>query len=409
MTFSRSGGAGVVATRLSAAQEHLGWSAPVLSAIDSDLRESPLALPHHTLSAAVDNYLIKKPDFPALISLKRDERSTVATIDPHTTLVHLHWINGVIEWAKPPWSPTTPLVWTLHDMNPLTGACHHSFDCEGFQTGCHNCPAVHSVFQGTVTGHFQEKKSAIDGWGNLALVSPSAWLATRARQSQILGSREISVIQNPIDPTFFDTPRSPEAQTPTKPRGPSESANSAHPSNLTSSSGKLFVLIAAHLDDPIKGVDLAVRSFTDSGIHTRGNTLALIGRGGTQYAGTPGVSLRGSLTTAQIIEVLDTAHAIVIPSLAENSPSVAYEAASRGVLPLVRNTGGLPEVVENMDDGFVFTHGEELRELFTTLADSPANLKVEQGRRQAICQRARALTHPEAVAQAYLELYESRL
>src|SRR5690606_41352063 len=47
-------------------------------------------------------------------------------------IIHLHWVNfgllsidsigDLLKLGK-------PVVWTLHDMWPFTGGCHHSGDC----------------------------------------------------------------------------------------------------------------------------------------------------------------------------------------------------------------------------------------------------------------------------------------
>ncbi|MCX7790361.1 MAG: glycosyltransferase, partial [Chloroflexaceae bacterium] len=63
-------------------------------------------------------------------------------------VVHLHNLHG---GAGAGWSPRllavagrhAPVVWTLHDMWPLTGRCVYSYACERFLTGCNAaCPTA---------------------------------------------------------------------------------------------------------------------------------------------------------------------------------------------------------------------------------------------------------------------------
>lgn len=61
-------------------------------------------------------------------------------------VIHLHWINQgmlslkdiqkIIDSGK-------PIVWTMHDMWPITGICHHAQDCTKYQTQCHTCPLLY--------------------------------------------------------------------------------------------------------------------------------------------------------------------------------------------------------------------------------------------------------------------------
>lgn len=61
-------------------------------------------------------------------------------------VIHLHWINQgmlslkdiqkIIDSGK-------PVVWTMHDMWPITGICHHAQDCTKYQTQCHTCPLLY--------------------------------------------------------------------------------------------------------------------------------------------------------------------------------------------------------------------------------------------------------------------------
>lgn len=51
-------------------------------------------------------------------------------------IIHLHWINqgflslrDIERLVK----QNKPIVWTMHDMWPCTGICHHARDCESFR------------------------------------------------------------------------------------------------------------------------------------------------------------------------------------------------------------------------------------------------------------------------------------
>lgn len=377
----------MVASRLSQAQQKLGWNANLLTASATDLRSAPLEHPSLTVAAAIDDLVIKEPGFQSLYSDLRDTRAVLSPDLPQSDVYHLHWVNGVIDLTRAKALRTKRVVWTLHDMNPFTGGCHHSFECEGFASGCAQCPAVHSLFASRPPATLARKKSLYATWPALQIVSPSAWLASRAMHSEAFAGARITVINNPLDPRFFGTVDTRSDDTVPVPK-----------------EHTVVVVIAAQLDDPIKGVAWAVEAFATARMTRDDLSLVLVGSGGSRYQNFPGVTLTGSLSVEGIIRVLDRADAIIIPSQAENSPSVAYEAASRGVWPLVRNTAGLSEVVERLGSGQVCASSDELARFL-------GNEKVVTHRsstsRKALQKVARTLTGPSEVAMAYLNIYES--
>jgi glycosyltransferase involved in cell wall biosynthesis len=211
-------------------------------------------------------------------------------------------------------------------------------------------------------------------------------LAKLAGKSSLLGGREISVIPNPLDPGFFDAAPGPRVS--------------------PDQTGELvFVVIAANLGDPIKDVALAVECFSAARKKHPSIRLLLVGQGGQQFEGVPDVEVLGPLSTEAVISVLDSTDYLVIPSRAENSPSVAYEAASRGVIPLVRDAGGLPEVIENLAEGEIFSNKRDLTVLLESLASKP---KLSSAQHKKLVSKVSSLCHPDTVATRYAELYEGQ-
>ena len=83
-------------------------------------------------------------------------------------------------WSLPLLSALKPTVWTLHDMQALTGHCAHSLDCDRWQleTGCGHCPylkAYPRLWRDT-THQLWKNKQTIYTHSSLYLVTPSVWL-----------------------------------------------------------------------------------------------------------------------------------------------------------------------------------------------------------------------------------------
>ena len=376
-----------MAQRLVAAQQEAGLDSEFIHLIDTDLKNAPFALPRHTLWAAVDQMVIKNPDFPAMVSITRDRIDTRPTLRPDRDIIHLHWINGVTRPGNMSLLPHQAMVWTLHDMNPFTGGCHYSLTCDNYSSGCGNCPAVRPRFQTLVTKNLQLKNDSLNGVRSLAIVTPSKWLADAASNSEMFHQHPIRVIRNPVDDRFLTAPHRPAISAPT---------------------GELVgVVVAQDLDDPTKNVTQAVEAFSHHRDTTGMGQLVLIGRGGKQFEGRPGVILTGRLDIEGLISWCDAADHLILASEAENGPMVVFEAAARGCWPLLANNSGLAEIPDTLGGGSLFNTTEELSQLLATrhATDSQQREKDRQHLRDSVAR----VCHPAQVESQYREVYQEQL
>ena len=125
----------------------------------------------------------------------------------------LHNIHGyyihvglLFEWIKS--RPEMKVKWTLHDCWAFTGHCAH-FDligCEKWKTQCENCPQIKeypaSLFADNSKKNFFDKRSAFGGVKDMALITPSKWLANLAKES-FLQEYPVKTIYNGIDLNVF--------------------------------------------------------------------------------------------------------------------------------------------------------------------------------------------------------------
>jgi len=390
VSFSRAGGAGSVARVLSDEQRRRGQDSQLVSVITSDLRKSPLSTPLHTMAAGIDEYIVKAADFSSPISVLRDQVNGLRIRDiAGVDIIHLHGINGAMRLEDLHSVPKhTRVVWTLHDMNPFTGACHYSLGCEGFKRSCSECPAVKSVFYKRVSDLLTTKKEAVAKVPNLSVVSPSRWLAEEAKHSTVFASQSISVIPNPIDPIFFE-----------------ENIASGSASAKTDKTSSLrIIVVAKNLSDPVKQVDTAVRAFNSAFPHKVNATLTLVGSGGKEFEG-EGVTLTGPLAKSDLAQAFAQSDVLIVPSKGENAPLVIGEAAASGCLPLVASVGGMGEMVSALQHGSVFEHTEELIHHLTALRQ--VSVATKRQLRAAIRRNAVLLYSPSAAATEYDKVYSS--
>src|SRR5690606_11661151 len=91
-------------------------------------------------------------------------------------------------------------VWTLHDMNPFTGGCHHSDGCLKFQTNCNYCFQLKGTRDEYLSGKILAYKTAALSMipdEQMVIVCPSEWLASLSRTSRLFSRFKHFVIPNP--------------------------------------------------------------------------------------------------------------------------------------------------------------------------------------------------------------------
>lgn len=118
-------------------------------------------------------------------------------------VVNLHWVGGGFLTPEGAARIRAPLVWTLRDLWPMTGGCHYSGECVGFEARCGRCPVLHSSRPSDLSRALHERKARAWRRRDLTLVALSHWLADRARRSSLFAGREIVVIPNALDVSVF--------------------------------------------------------------------------------------------------------------------------------------------------------------------------------------------------------------
>ena len=96
------------------------------------------------------------------------------------------------------------VVWTIHDFWAITGHCAYPFDCQKWQTGCKECPALdmYPKIAWDNTKYLWSQKKKIYEDSKLNVVAYSLWTKNTLDKS-ILKNQNISLIYNGIDDRIF--------------------------------------------------------------------------------------------------------------------------------------------------------------------------------------------------------------
>jgi tetratricopeptide (TPR) repeat protein/glycosyltransferase involved in cell wall biosynthesis len=149
----------------------------------------------------------KFPSRPSGLELFSDSSSQVNLSNiqeiVEADVIHFHWVSGILNYSELPTSfYSKPVVWTLHDMNPFTGGCHYTGNCQNYKKQCGACPQLGSHNETDLSWKvWQDKSSGFRELRHLTIVTPSQWLGDCVQQSSLMGGVRREVIPNglPID------------------------------------------------------------------------------------------------------------------------------------------------------------------------------------------------------------------
>jgi glycosyltransferase involved in cell wall biosynthesis len=405
------GGAAVVAKRLHLALLESGVGSSLLTRYGS----GQTLLNHTFLSEAGFQYSLRKkisnsfllPAAKFLQNLKSAPQligrpagleifSVLQSVGDHPTfaalessdIIHLHWVSNFIDYGSFfRRFVDKKFVWTLHDMNPFTGGCHHADGCQKFESVCEQCPQLHPVWA-NYAKVVQDAK--IEGLSSLSddqliVVSPSRWLAELSGRSAIMKRFKHVVVPNPS----FKIPSDVSRQ------------RSVREALGLSTTKKIILFASDNLTNARKGIQYlfeAVKALR------RNDEVQLVGIGhaaGRQagldiiYPGT--VSEVGLLS-----KYYSNADIFVTPSVAENSPLVVIEALTCGTPVVASRVGGIPDLVHE-GNGILFSV-KSASELTRSIEGALFEKKFD---RTQISEEAQRRHNPLKVAQGYLDVYKS--
>lgn len=310
-------------------------------------------------------------------------------------IVHLHWISFFVDYptffASLP--SRTPIVWTLHDMNPFTGGCHYSGGCGGFEHGCGDCPMIQASGPSDASHDAFRLKKRLMKNRDLHIVTPSRWLGELAQRSPIFSDKtSFHVIPYGLDTEEFF---------------PIDKQQARHELGLPTDA-TLIGFGAESIDHPRKG--FAQLKAALGRLDTQKEIAALLFGSrepdSSQSLGMP-VFESGYVTQPKQRRLVYSAmDFFVLPSLEDNQPQTGLESLACGTPVVAFDAGGIPEYVIREKTGLLATVGN-----VQELADQIKVMIEHAELREQLSQNGRTLIEDEfdlyRQAKDYAELYES--
>lgn len=310
-------------------------------------------------------------------------------------VLNLHWVAGFVGYGEffraLPYG--FPVVWTLHDMNPFTGGCHHAADCRRFSERCGCCPQLGSSGPRDFSnGVWRRKRRAYDrvDQRRFLVVTPSRWLAEEAGRSSLMGNCAIQVVPYGLDTDCFRP----------------QDKGMARKSLGVPPNAKVLLFVSHLLSNKYKGAALLVQMLER--LKTMPNLFVLsVGQGALPgESGVPGLSVGSLQTEEQVALAYNAADLFVLPTLQDNFPNTALEALACGLPVVAFAVGGVPEIVREGCTGLLAekSNVDSLRRMVESLLNDPERRRAMAANCRQIAVTEYAL---EVQARRYVELYES--
>lgn len=247
-------------------------------------------------------------------------------------VIHLHWVNqGMIsldEMGKI-MSSGKRVVCTLHDEWAYLGVCHYRGNCT--ENECRNCPLLSGSLPHS---NYIRKHNLYHQW-HPTLVGCSKWIAQEAQKA--LPGEHIAHINNCIPANLFHPTDMQQAR-----------------KTLSLPADKQLILFCSQkVTDERKGMIYlteALQKLPDSNLH-----LVVVGKDSEKIPLPSGIEAThfGSVNEQTMPMLYNAVDVFVTPSLQDNLPNTIAEAMSCGTPCVGFNVGGIPEMIDHLQNGYV--------------------------------------------------------
>ena len=312
-------------------------------------------------------------------------RKSIESLQPD--LIHLHWINqGFLSIASLERLAGLgkPLVWTLHDLWPVTAVAHHTPDVNGWMNAEHRSLAY----------RMGSRKADLYAQAKPCFVGCSRWISDEARKSRLTTGCLVRHITNAADVSFHPFPQK-------------EARNRLGiPEN-----GSIVLFGAANAQDPRKGYLQLIE--TMRALQQVQNIplprIMVFGKAdeATLRKDLNGFEIHfaGYVNRSEQMNLLYAASDLFFtPSLEENLPNTIIEAQLSGTPSVAFAVGGIPEIIDSPQAGRLVPPFDCR---FAAQAIADLLEKNDSLDREALHQNAEHRYHPDRIAQAYIDLYAS--
>lgn len=309
-------------------------------------------------------------------------------------IVHLHWFQhemlSIADIAK----IEKPIVWTLHDMWAFCGAEHYTTDkrwIKGYNKS--NRPKYENGLDINLWTWHRKKNY----WSSpLQIISPSRWLASCVKKSNLMKTWPVSVIPHPISEDKWKM---------------LNKKNARKKLGLSKDNPILLFGAIGGVEDNRKGFDLLIKALN----HLKKNKyfenlqLVVFGQKKNISMALPyPTHYMGHINDDLILSILyNAADAMIVPSRLEAFGQTALESSACGTPVIAFDVGGLSDIIEHKRTGYLadpFNIKDLSNGIIWTLGK-----RYNYEFKKNILKKIKKNFSEKQVANTYLKLYQSIL
>lgn len=235
-----------------------------------------------------------------------------------------------------------PVVWTLYDTWAFTGGCHYSGACDRYEQSCGHCPQLSRSSYWDLSNWVWGKKKKKWNTDRLTVVCPSRWLAGCAKNSSLFAGVRVETIPSGVDTSRYK---------------PQVKENARNLMGLPMNRKLVLFIALKGLKNERKGgpvldeaLGIMYRKYPD-----QIPDLVILG-GGQLHEGIAEkyrIHTRSFRDEASLAALYSACDVLVAPSKADNLPLTVLEAMACGTPCVAFNIGGMPEVIEHRENGYL--------------------------------------------------------
>ena len=314
-------------------------------------------------------------------------------------IIHLHWICGFVSISdvKRLSLLNKPIVWTFHDIWPLTGGCHIFLnDCKKYLGSCDKCQFIKAGVN-TPQNVLEEKKKVFPDC-TIHVITPSDWLTSLAKESNLFSSSSITTIPNVLENADRYKKSNQECI---------EILQERYKEFDNDYINVLYVSTSTEL--PYKGYkyfeDLLGKILDEKQLagHIKVHVVGEAKKESEiiqKYKHTIWGYIKDNEYLSCIYSCCDF---LINPSLADNFPSVVCESLACATPVLTFETGGIPSMIDHKKSGYIakYADGKDLFDGFMWLINADKDKLGTYGRDKVV-----GMCSGKQVVSQHIELYE---
>lgn len=254
-------------------------------------------------------------------------------------LIHLHWTAASTINVRNLYKLQIPIVWTFHDVWPITAGCHCNEECTQWRTGCAACPQLgNSILGFNISKLIWDYKRRSFNKAKIDVICPSKWIAKMASESPLWINKDIHILGNALDTNTFS---------------PANKIEMRYLWGLPIDTP--IILFGATMTSlPYKGFDLLLQALNHLKYQNIKAHIVIFGEN-TEKKDLPfPATYVGYIhDSSKLSSLYSSADVLVVPSRQDNLPTTIIEGCSCGLPCVAFSVGGIPEIIIHNTSGYI--------------------------------------------------------